>query len=415
MDNTFIKPFASNQLLAGGNFLYRKWDQRKTLTVFFMVICIMALGQRTISMKTIIDSSLATNPSVMESNAYTQQQQYLLRSSINLPPPELLVQNPTGKFYTVGVQQVFEFPTVYSTQRKIQKENIKLSQAAQKLTRSDIKYQLSILYNELQYQYQLLNLWQQQDSFYNTISTNAGREFKAGSIDFIQQSFAKTQSGQIKANLLMASANYYSTLQNLKSISGIQTDFVPDPQSTTENMNPVDTGINDNINLLFARQQLSINEKKLQLEKHKTLPGFTIAYLNQGEKNTVFENRFYAGLRIPLWFWQYKGNISAARSVVEASQYNSEAQVLKINMEIQSTYLKHLAYKETLLLYKSDILPQAMELTNASKRFYTSGNTSYIDYLRNLNEANNIQKNYWETLKNYNQSIIYMQYLSGKL
>ena len=100
---------------------------------------------------------------------------------------------------------------------------------------------------------------------------------------------------------------------------------------------------------------------------------------------------------------------------MEASQYNSEAQVLKINMEIQSTYLKHLAYKETLLLYKSDILPQAMELTNASKRFYTSGNTSYIDYLRNLNEANNIQKNYWETLKNYNQSIIYMQYLSGKL
>ena len=165
----------------------------------------------------------------------------------------------------------------------------------------------------------------------------------------------------------------------------------------------------------YAKQQIAINEKRLQLERQKTLPGFTVAYLNQAEKTTPFQNRFYAGLRIPLWFWQYRGNIDAAKNQVEASKYNADANKLKLTAEMQSSYTKFMAYQQALDFYKSDILEQATALINASNRFFTSGNTSYTDFLRNLNDATEIQKNYWETVKNYNQTLTYIHYLTGKL
>jgi outer membrane protein, heavy metal efflux system len=365
------------------------------------------------TLKTVIDSSLRNSPAIKASNAAVSQQQHLLKSSINLPNPEILLQNPTGHFYTIGVQQMFDFPTVYGMQRKIQKENIKLAETATKYTLVDVKYQIHILYSELQYQFQMMKLWEKQDSAYRTISENAARAFNAGTIDFIQSSFTKLQTAEIRTNYNLAKASYYGTMQHIKTLSGIKDDFIPD--SLTSIISIADTTINRNYSLLYDQQQIAINEKRVQLEKQKALPGFTVAFLNQGEKNTILQNRFYAGLRIPLWFWQYAGNIAAAKNQVEISKYNAETKTMELTGEMQTAYMKYIAYVETLNYYRSDVLKEADALTSASNRFFSSGNTSYTDHLRNLNEANNIHKNYWEALKNHNQTLIYMLYLNGTL
>jgi len=399
-------------------FVHNKSCCKSLLLVLNIIVISNVYGQQTLSLKTLLDSSILKSPSLKESNALILQQKNLVRSSVNLPNPELLLQNPTGNFYTLGVQQVFDFPMVYSTQKKIQKENVKLAQVAQQLTQSDVKYQVSILYSELQYHYQLLKILQNQDSVYLAIANNSDRAFNAGTIDIVQSGFAKIQAGQVKTNLILAKANYNSTVVNLKILGGIEADFLPEPpiaSDFSQSFLIADTGISDNRNLQYTKQQIAINEKKLQLERQKTLPGFTAAYLNQGERTTPFENRFYAGLRIPLWFWQYKGNIEAAKNQVEASKYNAEANRQKIVAESRSAYIKCIAYQQALRFYTSDILEQTLALTNASGRFFNSGNTSYTDYLRNLNEANEIQKSYWETVKNYNQTITYIHYLTGKL
>lgn len=374
-------------------------------------------AQQVMPLKTIVDSALKYSPALKSSQAVVSQQQHLLRSAVNLPNPEILLQNPTGHFYTLGIQQTFDFPTVYGAQRKIQKENIKLAESGAKLTGMDVRYQVHILYSELQYQYELMKLWQLQDSFFHKIADNAGRAFKAGSIDFVQASFARVQAGQVRTSYNLAKASYTGILLQLKTISGIPEDFIPDSLTTISSflVSPSDTSIANNYSLIYSRQQIEINEKRVQLEKQKTLPGFTVAYLNQGEKNTIFQNRFYAGLRIPLWFWQYKGNIEAAKKQVEASKYNADANLLQLSSEMQAAYGRYMAYAGALLYYSSDILNEAAALTKASDRFYASGNTSYRDYLGNLNEANEVRKSYLETLKNHNQALIYILYLNGTL
>ncbi len=416
----------SGLIKAGLNFLlkmlksmfkHQKSCCKVVLFIFTMLMHSNTNGQKMMTLKVILDSSFIYSPSLKAANSTIEQQQQLVKSSINLPPPEILVQNPTGQFYTIGVQQIFDFPTIYVAQKKIQKENVKLAETERKLTQSDVKYQVSILYSELQYQLELVKLLKRQDSAYQKIAENAERAFNAGNIDFIQASYSKVQAGQVKSNLILAEANYKSILENLKILCNIKSDFLPDSIVVYEEkmIFEGDTGISQNSSMLYVRQQIAINERKLQLEKQKTLPGFTVAFLNQGNKTTINQNRFYAGLRIPLWFWQYKGNIEAARSKVDVSRYNADANSLRLATEMQSAYTKYVAYRQALGLYRSDILQQVGSLTNASNRFFASGNTSYTDFLRNLNDISEIRKNYLLTVKNFNQTIIYIDYLTGNL
>ena len=383
----------------------------------FVVVLLFSVNvnsQKILQLQTVIDSSLVNNPSVKAANAAVQQQQHLVKSAINLPSPEILLQNPTGNFYTIGAQQSFDFPTVYSSQKKVQKENVKLAEIAKTRSSADLKYQISILYSELRFEQQSLQLLQQQDSIYSVIAINADRSFKAGTIDYIQSSFAKLQAGQVKTNLFVAQANYNSILQSIKTISGIKADFLADTNEV-ETLLKTDASIDQNTNLLFAKQEIIISEKRLKLERQKLLPGFNIGFINAGEKDTPFKNQLFAGLRIPLWFWQYKGNINAAKSQIEVSKFNSQNEILKTTVELQSAQSKNAAYKKALDFYKSDASKLASSLIDASNRFYKSGNYSVTEYLRNLNDAANIQKNYLELQKNYNQTIIYIQYLTGNL
>ena len=382
--------------------------------VVFLLLSANVYSQKILQLQTVIDSSLVNNPSVKAANAAVQQQQHLVKSAINLPSPEILLQNPTGNFYTIGAQQSFDFPTVYSSQKKVQKENVKLAEIAKTRSSADLKYQISILYSELRFEQQSLQLLQQQDSIYSVIATNADRSFKAGTIDYIQSSFAKLQAGQVKTNLFVAQANYNSILQSIKTISGIKADFLADTNEV-ETLLKTDASIDQNTNLLFAKQEIIISEKRLKLERQKLLPGFNIGFINAGEKDTPFKNQLFAGLRIPLWFWQYKGNINAAKSQIEVSKFNSQNEILKTTVELQSAQSKNAAYKKALDFYKSDASKLASSLIDASNRFYKSGNYSVTEYLRNLNDAANIQKNYLELQKNYNQTIIYIQYLTGNL
>lgn len=400
--------------------IVKNWKSKtllKKLNLFlvaFLLLSINVFSQKTLPLQTVIDSSLVNNPSIKAANATVQQQQHLVKSAINLPSPEILLQNPTGNFYTIGAQQSFDFPTVYSSQRKIQKENVKLAEIAKNRNVADLKYQISILYSELRFEQQSVQLLQQQDSIYSVIATNADRSFKAGTIDYIQSSFAKLQAGQVKTNLYVAQANYNSILQSIKTISGIKSDFLTDNKET-ETLFKTEANIDQNTNLLFAKQEIIISEKRLKLERQKLLPGFNIGFINAGEKNTPFSNQLFAGLRIPLWFWQYKGNINAAKSQIEVSKFNSQNEILRTTTEFQSAQSKNVAYKKALDFYKSDASKLATSLIDASNRFYKSGNYSVTEYLRNLNDAADIQKNYLEIQKNYNQSIIYIQYLTGNL
>ena len=143
-----------------------------------------------------VAKALANNKNIQASSLQVKQQQQLLKSAINLPNPDFFLESPTGKFYTGSITQSFEFPTVYSNQYRLQKQQIGVAQKEKLLTEAELKYRVKVLYLEIQYADSLATQLYIQDTLYEKIKLSAIRQFKAGQIDYLQQTFAETQYGE---------------------------------------------------------------------------------------------------------------------------------------------------------------------------------------------------------------------------
>lgn len=349
-----------------------------------------------------------------------QQQKQLLKSAINLPNPQFLLQSPSGERYTGGVTQSLEFPLVYAKQYQLQNQQVGLAQTQKSFTDAQIAYQVRSLYLNIQYIDSLSGQLYVQDTIYRKLASSAQRQFDAGQIDYLQKTFVETQYGEVHNQYEQSKLNYTALINQLKYITGINdsTNVVPLGEYKSPYLNRADTSpglLNENLELGIFRQIEKIGQKNLELQRSKVLPGLSFGYMNPADKNTPTKMRFQFGLNFPLWFWQYKGNINAARTELAANQQRTAGLQQQLTVQLLQAQNELAVNSQSLSYYQNVGLKKSSEIITTSKRFLTSGETDYINYLRNINDAYVIRQKYLDALKNVNQSIITINYLSGKL
>ena len=72
------------------------------------------------------------------------------------------------------------------------------------------------------------------------------------------------------------------------------------------------------------------------------------------------------------------------------------------------------AHKNNLDYYLRSSLPNAHLILKQAQVAFQQGEIGYPEYLLGIRNAITIKENYLKTLNNYNQSVIYIQYLTGK-
>lgn len=349
-----------------------------------------------------------------------RQQKQLLKSTFNLPNPEVFWESPTGKFYTGSITQSLEFPTVYAKQHQLQKQQVGLAETQKTLTDTQICYQVRLLYLTIQYTDSLRNQLYIQDTIYAKLASSAQRQFDAGQIDYLQKTFAETQYGEVHNQYEQSKLNYTALLNQLKYIAGIQDSIVLAPlkAAVLNAENTIYRGdsalLNQNAEYRVSRQVEAIGQKNLELQRNKALPGLAFGYFNQGERDTPTNLRFRFGLTVPLWFWQYKGNINAAHTELEVSQQRSAGLQQQLTVQLMQSGNELASNNQALTYYQTTGLKKSNEIISAAQRFLQSGEIDYISFLRDINDAYAIKLRYLETLRNVNQSILTINFLTGK-
>jgi len=349
-----------------------------------------------------------------------QQQQQLLKGAVNIPNPELTWQSPSGFFYTGGVTQSLEFPTVYAKQYQLQKQQVGLAETQKILTDVQVSYQVKTLYLTIQYTDSLKNQLYIQDTIYSKLASSAQRQFDAGQIDYLQKTFAETQYGEVNNQFEQAKLSYSFLINQLKFITGLTDSITIEPlkiypfNASIEVYGGDTTLLSKNAELLISKQTEAIGQKNLELQRNKVLPGLVFGYMNQSDRSTPINNRFQFGLTVPLWFWQYKGNINAARTELSVTQQRTAGLKQQLALQLFQSQNELAVNTQSLTYYQNVGLKKSNEIITTSKRFLISGETDYINYLRNINDAYVIKKKYLEALRNVNQSIITINYLTGK-
>ena len=380
-----------------------------------------AQAQQLVSQQEAVSKALVNNKNVQAAFFQVKEQQQLLKSAVNLPNPELFLESPTGNFYTPSITQSIEFPTVYGKQCQLQKQQIVLAEKTKILTQSEVKYQVRQLYLLLQYADTLQKQLYLQDTLYERISYSAGRQFDAGQIDFLQKTFVESQYGEVHNRYLQMLKSVNAFKNQLRYVTGVKDSLVITPFNLiTYQTNALEYGYDSivlltNPSLLISKQTEVINQKYIELQKNKALPGLAFGYFNQGEKSTPVGNRFRFGITVPLWFWQYRGNISAAKIALQVSQQQTGGLQQQLTVQLLQASNELMMNAQSISYYQTTGIKKANDIITTAKRFLETGEIDYINYLRNINDAYSIQLKYLEAAKNYSQSVLTINYLTGAL
>lgn len=394
----------------------------KSVLYFLGIVLVVfqsACAQKILTEKEAIEAALSRNPQMKIASLKIEKQQSLKSTGVSLPNTEILFQAPTGTEFRPGILQQFDFPTVYGKQVSVYKAGIEVAKADQQITKNSLIYNVRTTYNQVNFLIEKYNTLRRQDSIFDDILKINELRYNVGQISNLEkingeayykqiqfnllQTYAALQYGKIQLSILIGSPedNSITAQGKLEKIIDYTVEFSPD---TTFASNPLTA---------YYLQQQKQTQKLLQVEKNKRLPGIVVGYLNQAGTSDPTLYRLQVGVTLPLWYWTYKGKIAAARKDVEILQSQSKLN----NYSLKGEYAKELAkfkqYQTAVQYFETVGRAQASEILKSARESFRLGSISYYIYLQNINQAFQIELNSLEALKNYNESLIALQYLLG--
>jgi len=164
------------------------------------------------------------------------------------------------------------------------------------------------------------------------------------------------------------------------------------------------------------------------LEQSRLLPDFNIGYFSQTIQGTQEVNgipqtfgtgdRFsgvQAGIEIPLWFAPHTSRIKAASLKEQVAQTDAEYYSKSLAGSYRSLLGEYAKFSNSVDYYEKQAVPEANLIIDQATRSYKAGAMDYLDYILNLYRALTIRHNYLEALNNYNQTIISIDFITGKI
>ena len=106
---------------------------------------------------------------------------------------------------------------------------------------------------------------------------------------------------------------------------------------------------------------------------------------------------------------------AAAQTGLQLARQRTTAQIQTLSVDLQQAQGDIDKYRVALDYYETTGLRQSDDLINTARRLFQSGQNDYVSFLRTINDAYAIRLRYIETLRNYNQSLLTRDYLTGNL
>jgi len=389
----------------------------------------------TINLHQAVQMALDSNLAVRSSAYSVDVQKASKGASWDLPKTSIEGQYGQFNSYTKDksytISQSFAFPTVYANQHKLANANVKSSEWQLKASQLEIATQVKQVYWQLAYLHSKQKLFHYQDSLYTGFLRAAELRAKVGETNRLEMINARSQSLEVKNQLQQVTADLtifnqkLQVLLNTKSaVSPADTvlhriGFIPLADSSVLAQNP---------SVSYAHQQVDVARFEKKLEQSRMMPDFSIGYFSQTMQGTQEVNgmprtfgagdRFtgiQAGIAIPLWFVPYSSKTKVAKLKELVSKTDADNYSKSLSGSYNSLLGEYAKFSNSVDYYEKQAVPEANIIIDQATRSYKAGAMDYLDYILNLSRALGIRQNYLDALNNYNQTIISIDFITGKI
>lgn len=421
--------------------IFKRKSSRNMISLILLLSCsslfttMNAQQVKTLDLRQAVQMALDSNLAV-RSSAYSLDAQKALKGA-SWDIPKTSIDGEYGQFnsYTkdnsITISQSFAFPSVYINQNKLANANVKSSELQLKNSQLEIASQVKRTYWQLVYLLSKEKLLAYQDSLYSGFYRAATLRAKTGEADNLEMVTARSQSieaknqlQQIKTDISVITRKLQTLLNTESTLCSADTvlrraDYSPSADSSALDWNP---------SLGYVKQQAVILDLEKRLERSRMMPEFNIGYFSQTIQGTqevngnprIFgsSNRFtgvQAGISIPLWFVPYTSRTKAAKIKAQAAGADSEYYSKSLSESYRSLLDEYNKYNNSLEFYERQAIPEAELIIKYASMSYQGGSMDYLDYIQNLSRALSIRQNYLDALNQYNQTIVSIDLITGKI
>ncbi len=334
--------------------------------------------------------------------------------------------NSLAKDNGITVSQSFAFPTLYANQHKLAKANVKSSEIELTISRNVIIKAVKSNWWDMAYFYSKLKLLQYQDALFTGFVNAATRRAQTGETNMLEKLSAESQSLEIKNGVKQTQAEIDILRKRLQTLLNTKQPIVSSDTILVKlNFTEFDSiSASSNLLLSLYSQKIEVARIESKVEKSKMLPDFNIGYFNKSIIGTPINigiastsDRFtgvQAGIAIPLWFYPQVAKIKAAKINQQIAKTNAQSYKTALEGEFEALIQNFKRCQSSIDYYEQLALPQADMIINQSTKSYKAGALDYLEYIQSLSRALQIKNSYLETLNQYNQSVIAIEFIIGK-
>ncbi len=389
-----------------------------------------ANAQQPISLSAAVDTALKNNLRVKNEQLNAEYQKKLKAAAVDIPQTDITGEygqiNSAYQDNKFGVSQSISFPTVYAKQKSLQTEIYKSSVLNVAVKEVELKKEVSDVFYVLVYLQQKQKILLQTDSIYAAFLEKANLRFSKGEANILEKTTAETQRGQIAIQLSQLKSDIEILQLQFQLLLNTTTAFVPITDNPKMSfIATLDTSaIKNHPELKVLEQQRNVALANTQLERSKLLPNLYVGYSSQSIQGTGADNVLYTnstrfnsvqfGIGVPLFFGSQRALISSAKTQEMIADNNYQMELQAMQFELQTTYKQYLNQLSIVKYYEDTGLKNADIIIQTANQQFTNGDINYLEWTMLINNAASIQSDYADAVKNLNQSIIQLNYLTSK-
>nr|WP_121271144.1 CusA/CzcA family heavy metal efflux RND transporter [Pedobacter schmidteae] len=400
--------------------------KKTTLTLSLLAFAFLpAQAQRPISVDAAVDMAVANNLLIQNRQLRAEQAKALIKAAVNLPKTS--VNAEYGNFNSplsdnrISVTQGFSLPLVYQRQKQQLHEEWRLAllevdlkeAEVRKITRS-IAYELLLLYQKMQ-------LLSKIDSTYTSFLRVAGLRLKAGESNILEKASAENQLIQLK--IQQKNLKQEETLLQRQLMLLLNSNEPRKPIAETFKVDlPLadSTALSAHPALKWQQQQEKTADAMLQTEKSKLLPDINIGYNNMSIRDGInynSGNRFQSlqfGLEIPLFSGSQRAKIKSAKAFQALTKNETDYKQKQLQAEFSGTLSQVEQYSTIVQEFEKGALKNAEDITRALSKQLQHGEINYLEWTVLNQQSLGVQLDYFEAVKDLNNSIIHLNYLLSR-
>lgn len=403
---------------------------RILIPLFLFTLAAQAQSDK-LTIEQAVTEALKNNAGIKAAAYEVELQKQLKKTSFDLPKTDISLMsgqyNSYSNDHNVTISQAIPF-TVFGSQGALNRSVVASSELKKAASENELGFKVKQTYYQLSFEQTRRNLLFQQDSIYEGFLKSASLRYKTGETQLLEQTTAEAQRNEVRNQLQQNERLIVVLKTQLKTL--LNSDELPEISESQLNeltfQESIDTTVlATNPSLAYTRQQVEVAKAQKKVENAKFAPDLLVGFFSQTLIGTANPENgaiastsdrftgFQIGLAIPLWFVPHQGRAKAAAFNQQAVQSNYKNFEINLKGMWEQAIQQFLKNKSSLDYYKTSAIPNADLILKQSQTAFVNGEIGYAEYLLGVRSAINLKEGALQTLNDYNQSIIYLEFLSG--